>query len=138
MLGEGEMSTYSARLSLFCLLTSLKYGTVERVYIHRDSGDTAPVFVKFTSQLSALRVSISQWCSISYQFLITPRPSMLSRAGYLMATRSLRGFSIARSSKKEYTRSELDTMYYYALLMMFNGSVAAMMITSQLYLHCII
>ncbi|KKY28638.1 putative g-patch dna repair protein [Phaeomoniella chlamydospora] len=36
---------------------SEKYGTVERIYIHREeSGDDGPsVFVKFTSQLSALR-----------------------------------------------------------------------------------
>lgn len=33
-----------------------KYGRVERVYINR-TGETAGVFVKFTSQLSALRVS---------------------------------------------------------------------------------
>ncbi|EPQ63059.1 hypothetical protein BGT96224_47B [Blumeria graminis f. sp. tritici 96224] len=31
-----------------------KYGRVERVYIHRSDA-TAKVFVKFTSQLSALR-----------------------------------------------------------------------------------
>lgn len=35
---------------------SEKYGRVERVYIHR-TGAIALVFVKFTSQLSALRVS---------------------------------------------------------------------------------
>ncbi|KAL2833369.1 hypothetical protein BDW59DRAFT_78639 [Aspergillus cavernicola] len=34
---------------------SEKYGRVERVYISRDSGPPVPVFVKFTSQLSALR-----------------------------------------------------------------------------------
>ncbi|KAL2812818.1 hypothetical protein BJX63DRAFT_421534 [Aspergillus granulosus] len=34
---------------------SEKYGRVERVYIPRDSGPPAPVFVKFTNQLSALR-----------------------------------------------------------------------------------
>lgn len=36
----------------------LQYGRVERVFIHRHHGDPAtsvPVFVKFTSQLSALR-----------------------------------------------------------------------------------
>ncbi|KAJ5542140.1 hypothetical protein N7461_008143, partial [Penicillium sp. DV-2018c] len=32
-----------------------KYGTVERVYIARDAGTPVPVFVKFTSSLSALR-----------------------------------------------------------------------------------
>ncbi|KAJ9215729.1 hypothetical protein DTO166G4_2566 [Paecilomyces variotii] len=32
-----------------------KYGRVERVFIHRNAGDSVPVFVKFTSQLSALR-----------------------------------------------------------------------------------
>ncbi|KAJ9642445.1 hypothetical protein H2199_004826 [Coniosporium tulheliwenetii] len=33
-----------------------KYGRVERVFIHRDSeAESVPVFVKFTSQLSALR-----------------------------------------------------------------------------------
>ncbi|OJJ44749.1 hypothetical protein ASPZODRAFT_144703 [Penicilliopsis zonata CBS 506.65] len=34
---------------------SEKYGRVERVFIHRASRQHAPVFVKFTSQLSALR-----------------------------------------------------------------------------------
>ncbi|KAJ5673926.1 hypothetical protein N7462_009365 [Penicillium macrosclerotiorum] len=34
---------------------SEKYGTVERVYISRDAGTPIPVFVKFTSPLSALR-----------------------------------------------------------------------------------
>jgi len=32
-----------------------KYGRVERVFIHRESSDPKPVFVKFTAQLSALR-----------------------------------------------------------------------------------
>ncbi|EED23736.1 G-patch DNA repair protein (Drt111), putative [Talaromyces stipitatus ATCC 10500] len=32
-----------------------KYGRVERVFIHRQSNDRIPVFVKFTAQLSALR-----------------------------------------------------------------------------------
>ncbi|KAJ5559943.1 hypothetical protein N7513_002342 [Penicillium frequentans] len=32
-----------------------KYGSVERVYIARDAGTPVPVFVKFTSPLSALR-----------------------------------------------------------------------------------
>lgn len=36
-----------------------KYGMVERVYVHREGGEgQVPVFVKFTSQLSALRVSL--------------------------------------------------------------------------------
>ncbi|KAJ5281491.1 hypothetical protein N7478_006863 [Penicillium angulare] len=34
---------------------SEKYGSVERVYIARDAGTPIPVFVKFTSPLSALR-----------------------------------------------------------------------------------
>ncbi|KAE8556431.1 hypothetical protein EYB25_001132 [Talaromyces marneffei] len=32
-----------------------KYGRVERVFIHRESNEPVPVFVKFTAQLSALR-----------------------------------------------------------------------------------
>lgn len=32
-----------------------KYGNVERVFIHREGGGEATVFVKFTSQLSGLR-----------------------------------------------------------------------------------
>lgn len=39
-----------------------KYGRVERVFVWQDHGDhdeSPPVFVKFTSQLSALRVSVS-------------------------------------------------------------------------------
>jgi hypothetical protein len=40
-----------------CLLTLNKYGRVERVFIYRDSSGPVPVFVKFTAQLSALRVS---------------------------------------------------------------------------------
>ena len=36
---------------------SKQYGRVERVYVSRDSGPPMPVFVKFTNQLSALRVS---------------------------------------------------------------------------------
>lgn len=35
-----------------------KYGRVERVYIDRHGAPPAKVFVKFTSQLSALRVSV--------------------------------------------------------------------------------
>ncbi|KAJ5812264.1 hypothetical protein N7474_008565 [Penicillium riverlandense] len=34
---------------------SEKYGSVERVFIARDAGEPVPVFVKFTSPLSALR-----------------------------------------------------------------------------------
>ena len=113
------------RLSNFVisLLTPHKYGTVERVYIHRDSG---AVFVKFTSQLSALRVSFHRSLSLfqRYRILIHSRLLMLLRAEYLMATRSLRGSSIAKSSKMEYT-SEIDTMYYYTLLMIFNGSAVS-------------
>lgn len=42
-----------------------KYGRVERVFIHKDSeAESVPVFVKFTSQLSALRVSLQRsWAS---------------------------------------------------------------------------
>ena len=36
-----------------------KYGRVERVFIDRSSTSEVPVFVKFTSELSALRVSLS-------------------------------------------------------------------------------
>jgi splicing factor 45 len=39
------------------VLTSLQYGTVERVFIARDAENPVPVFVKFVSPLSALRVS---------------------------------------------------------------------------------
>lgn len=35
----------------------VQYGQVERVYIDRDRSGSIPVFVKFTSHLSALRVS---------------------------------------------------------------------------------
>jgi len=35
----------------------IQYGRVERVYIDRNGHPPANVFVKFTSQLSALRVS---------------------------------------------------------------------------------
>ncbi len=38
-----------------------KYGRVERVFIDRSHPSTAPVFVKFTSQLSALRVRRFIW-----------------------------------------------------------------------------
>lgn len=39
---------------------ALQYGRVERVFIHRqNTSGSAPVFVKFVSQLSALRVSPS-------------------------------------------------------------------------------
>lgn len=40
-----------------------QYGRVERVFISRESGPPVPVFVKFTNQLSALRVSISEFRS---------------------------------------------------------------------------
>lgn len=41
-----------------CIATDvMKYGRVERVYIDRQSAP-AKVFVKFTNQLSALRVSL--------------------------------------------------------------------------------
>lgn len=47
--------------TFFCFeklsLTSVQYGRVERVFIHRESDGPIPVFVKFTAQLSALRVS---------------------------------------------------------------------------------
>lgn len=39
----------------------IQYGTVERVYIARDVGTPAPVFVKFNSPLSALRVGVSPY-----------------------------------------------------------------------------
>lgn len=39
-------------------LTWYQYGSVERVYIARDVVAPVPVFVKFTSPLSALRVSL--------------------------------------------------------------------------------
>lgn len=35
-----------------------QYGTVERIYIARDVGPPVPVFVKFASPLSALRVRL--------------------------------------------------------------------------------
>ena len=34
----------------------MQYGRVERVYIDRSSREHPPVFIHFTSQLSALRV----------------------------------------------------------------------------------
>ena len=40
----------------FLLLTIEQYGRVERVYIDQTAETTVPVFIKFTSQLSALRV----------------------------------------------------------------------------------
>lgn len=43
-----------------------QYGRVERVFIHRNAGDSAPVFVKFTSQLSALRVCLTNDPCITY------------------------------------------------------------------------
>lgn len=54
MLREG-WSIESAWLSAFLIL--VQYGNVERVFISRDSQPPVPVFVKFTNQLSALRVS---------------------------------------------------------------------------------
>lgn len=47
------------RICSICLtfLTPEQYGNVERVFIARDSEPPVPVFVKFTNQLSALRVS---------------------------------------------------------------------------------
>lgn len=36
----------------------LQYGIVERIYIARDVGPPVPVFVKFASPLSALRVGL--------------------------------------------------------------------------------
>ena len=45
-------------LSPYTLLTqAFQYGRVERVFIDQTALDNAPVFIKFTSQLSALRVS---------------------------------------------------------------------------------
>lgn len=46
------------------LISNFKqYGRVERVYVARDSGPPVPVFVKFTNQLSALRVSAFASCT---------------------------------------------------------------------------
>ena len=39
------------------MLRSCQYGRVERVYIDRHEPSSAIVFIKFTNQLSALRVS---------------------------------------------------------------------------------
>lgn len=52
--------------SWICLLIIEQYGRVERVFIHRNAGDSAPVFVKFTSQLSALRVCLTNDPCITY------------------------------------------------------------------------
>lgn len=54
MLTEGWLIE-STWLSAF--LIPVQYGNVERVFIPRDSQPPVPVFVKFTNQLSALRVN---------------------------------------------------------------------------------
>lgn len=41
---------------ILCICSQRQYGRVERVFIDRGDASKAPVFVKFTSQLSALRV----------------------------------------------------------------------------------
>lgn len=58
-IGEECAEKVSQRLVFENSVTnSQQYGRVERVYIDRNSENKVPVFVKFTSQLSALRVSI--------------------------------------------------------------------------------
>lgn len=75
-----------------------QYGRVERVFIDRGDASKAPVFVKFTSQLSALRV-----CTIrgimQDSALTNYRPSTLSKGGSLMETLFQRGSLIARNLK---------------------------------------
>lgn len=60
---ECAFTTKDLRLTL----TWYQYGSVERVYIARDVGSPVPVFVKFTSPLSALRVSLE-----TLELLCTP------------------------------------------------------------------
>lgn len=58
-IGEECAEKVSWRLISFGSATNkLQYGRVERVFIDRNSEGQVPVFVKFTSQLSALRVSV--------------------------------------------------------------------------------
>ncbi|KAL5342534.1 hypothetical protein BJX70DRAFT_292935 [Aspergillus crustosus] len=47
----------SISTSISSTSNAVQYGRVERVYISRDSAPPVPVFIKFTNQLSALRVS---------------------------------------------------------------------------------
>lgn len=46
---------------------------MERVYIARDAGTPVPVFVKFTSPLSALRVSLILKTHFKYPVLLNRR-----------------------------------------------------------------
>ena len=74
-----------------------RYGRVERVFIDRNHRMHAPVFVKFTSQLSALRVRLF----VLALGLLTdwkPRLSMHWREGYSMETLSWQDSSTHKSS----------------------------------------
>ena len=77
-----------------------KYGRVERVFIDRSKTSEIPVFVKFTSQLSALRV---RRCSrtILASKLISCRLSMRLKAGYLMVIPLWRASLTRKSSRTQ-------------------------------------
>ena len=82
----------------------LQYGRVERVFIDRATPVAPPVFVKFTSQLSALRVgSLLSSPRLSRANLIC-RPSMPWRGGSSMGIPSPHDSTTPRSLRTEFTR----------------------------------
>jgi splicing factor 45 len=95
-----------------------QYGRVERVYVDRNQSASVPVFVKFTNQLSALRVS---YFMLFLPLSINYRPSMHWKVESLTAIRSQRGFMIAISLMAMYT-SEKISILFMDDRSMFNGS----------------
>lgn len=101
------------------LLTPTKYGRVERVFIHRDSSGPVPVFVKFTTQLSALRVSdlcfasaiVSVRSSSEADIHLVIRPLMHWKAVSSMAIQSQPDFLILTNLKGGFTNNELLVLY---------------------------
>lgn len=77
-----------------------KYGRVERVFIDRSKAQ-AKVFVKFTSQLSGLRVCFH--LAPSRTFTNSYRLSTPWRGGSSTVTKSLRCSTMRRNSKRAYT-----------------------------------
>lgn len=78
---------------------------MERVYIDRGLPDKPTVFVKFTSQLSALRVSkISN--EDRTKVLMKSRPSMRSSRESSMETQSQRDSTILTNSRQVFIRND--------------------------------
>jgi splicing factor 45 len=88
-----------------------KYGRVERVFVHRSSSEESiPVFIQFTSQLSALRVKFIT-VRTPLQFTNIHRLSMPLMVGYSMEIPFKQDSSIRVNSKRGITNKPSVTSH---------------------------